>query len=69
MAKINNINKQVSDELHNKLEEQFNRLESLKDQLLRKEEFKAENDAFIAKSHAALKEFIKLSEEYDGTAI
>ena len=69
MAKINNINKQVSDELHNKLEEEFNRLESLKDQLSRKEEFKAENDAFIAKSHAALKELIKLIEEYDGTAI
>ena len=69
MAKINNINKQVSDELHNKLEEEFNRLESLKDQLSRKEEFKAENDAFIAKSHAASKELIKLIEEYDGTAI
>ncbi len=69
MEKIDNIKEQVSNELHAKLDEEFNRLEGLKGQLSRKEEFKAENDAFIAKSHAASKELIKLVEEYDGTVI
>jgi hypothetical protein len=47
-----------------KIKEELARLEGLKSQLTRKEEFKAENNAFIAKSHAASKELIKLAQDY-----
>ena len=47
-----------------KIKEELARLEGLKSQLARKEEFKAENNAFIAKSHAASKELIKLAQDY-----
>lgn len=62
--KVDNMKKQISDELDKKNKEEVERLEKLKSQLSRKEEFKAENDAFIAKSHAASKELIKLAQDY-----
>lgn len=62
--KVDNMRKQIFDELDLKIKEELSRLEGLKSQLARKEEFKAENDAFIAKSHAASKELIKLAQDY-----
>lgn len=62
--KIDNMRNQIFDELDKKIKEEVNRLENLKSQLSRKEEFKAENDAFIAKSHTASKELIKLAQDY-----
>ena len=55
---------QVFDELDAKNKEELARLEKLKSQLSRKEEFKAENDIFIAKSYDASKELIKLAQDY-----
>jgi hypothetical protein len=63
-VKVDNMRNQIFDELDTKIEEEIDRLEGLKSQLARKEEFKAENDAFIAKSHAASKELIKLAQDY-----
>ena len=62
--KVDNMRNQIFDELDLKIKEELSRLERLKSQLARKEEFKAENDAFIAKSHAASKELIKLAQDY-----
>ena len=62
--KVDNMRNQIFDELDLKIKEGLSRLEGLKSQLARKEEFKAENDAFIAKSHAASKELIKLAQDY-----
>jgi hypothetical protein len=62
--KVDNMRNQIIDELDLKIKEERSRLEGLKSQLDRKEEFKAENDAFIAKSQAAYKELIKLAQEY-----
>lgn len=62
--KVDNMRNQIFDELDLKIKEESARLEGLKLQLARKEEFKAENDAFIAKSHAASKELIKLAQDY-----
>ena len=62
--KVDNMRNQILDELNLKNKEELSRLEGLKSQLARKEEFKAENDAFIAKSHAASKELIKLAQDY-----
>lgn len=62
--KVDNMRNQIFDELDLKIKEELSRLEGLKSQLARKEEFKAENDAFIAKSHAASKELIKLVQDY-----
>lgn len=62
--KIDNMRNQIFDELDKKIKEEVERLENLKSQLSRKEEFKAENDAFIAKSHTASKELIKLAQDY-----
>lgn len=62
--KADNMCKVVSDELDKKLNEEKSRYERLKKQLSRSEEFKAENDAFIASSHKASKNLIKLVEEY-----
>lgn len=64
--KVDNMRNQIFDELDFKIKEELSRLEGLKSQLARKKEFKAENDAFIAKSHAASKELIKLAEDYFG---
>jgi hypothetical protein len=55
---------QIFAELHEKIKDELARLENLKSQLTRKEKFKAENDAFIAKSRVASKELIKLAQEY-----
>ena len=55
---------QIFDELDTKIKVEIDRLEVLKSQLARKEEFRAENDAYIAKSHAASKELIKLAQDY-----
>lgn len=55
---------QIFDELDTKIKEEIDRLEGLKSQLARKEEFRAENDAYIAKSHVASKELIKLAQDY-----
>ena len=55
---------QIFDELDLKIKEELSRLEGLKSQLDRKEEFKAEKDALIAKSHEASKELIKLAQDY-----
>lgn len=63
-VKVDNMRNQIFDELDTKIKEEIERLEGLKSQLARKEEFKAENDAFLAKSHAALKELIKLAQDY-----
>lgn len=63
-VKVDNMRNQIFDELDTKIKEEIDRLEGLKLQLARKEEFKAENDAFIAKSHAASKELIKLVQDY-----
>ena len=65
-VKVDNMRNQIFNELDTKIKEEIERLEGLKSQLARKEEFKAENDAFIAKSHAASKELIKLVEDYYG---
>lgn len=62
--KVDNMRNQIFDEINKKNKEEVERLEKLKSQLSRKEEFKAENDAFIAKSHAASKELIKLAQDY-----
>lgn len=62
--KMDNMRNQIFEELNNKINEELARLEKLKYQLVRKEEFKAENDAFIAKSRAASKELIKLAQDY-----
>lgn len=63
-VKVDNMRNQIFDELDTKIKEEIERLEGLKSQLARKKEFKAENDAFIAKSHAASKELIKLAQDY-----
>ena len=63
-VKVDNMRNQIFDELDTKIKEEIDRLEGLKSQLARKEEFKAENDAFIAKCHAASKELIKLAQDY-----
>lgn len=62
--KVDNMRNQIFNELDLKIKEELSRLEGLKSQLARKEEFKAENDAFIAKSHEASKELIKLAQDY-----
>ena len=62
--KVDNMRNQIFEELNDKLNDEYNHLKQLQSQLSRKEEFKAENDAFIAKSHAASKELIKLAEDY-----
>ena len=62
--KVDNMRNQIFNELDIKIKEEMARLEGLKSQLARKEEFKAENNAFIAKSHAASKELIKLAQDY-----
>ena len=62
--KVDNMRNQFFDELDLNIKEALSRIEGLKSQLARKEEFKAENEAFIAKSHAAEKELIKLAQDY-----
>lgn len=63
-VKVENMRKQISDELNTKIKEELKRLEDLKSQLGRKKKFKAENDAFIAKSSTALEELIKHAQVY-----
>lgn len=63
-VKVDNMRNQIFDELDTKIKVEIDRLEGLKSQLARKEEFRAENDAYIAKSHAASKELIKLAQDY-----
>lgn len=63
--KADNMHDVVFDELDRKLNEEKSRYEGLKEQLSRSEEFKAKNDAFIASSHKASKNLIKLVEEYE----
>lgn len=62
--KVDNMRNQIFDELDAKIKEELDRLEKLKSQLARKEEFKAENDVFITKARAASKELIKLAQDY-----
>jgi GTPase Era involved in 16S rRNA processing len=62
--KVDNMRNQIFDELDAKIKEELDRLEKLKSQLVRKEEFKAENDVFITKARAASKELIKLAQDY-----
>ncbi len=62
--KMENMRTQIFSELDKKINEEIRNLESLKSQLGRKQEFKAENDAFISTSHKAAKELIKLAEGY-----
>ncbi len=64
--KVDNMFKLFSDELDKKNKEEKARLNKLKSQLARKEEFKAENDKYIAESDAANDELIKLYEDYYG---
>jgi hypothetical protein len=63
-VKVDNMRNQIFDELDTKIKVEIDRLEGLKSQLARKEKFRAENDAYIAKSHAASKELIKLAQDY-----
>lgn len=63
-VKVDNMRNQIFDELNTKSKEEKERLEGLKSKLARKEEFKAEKDAFIAKSHEAREELIKLAQDY-----
>ncbi|MBO7231047.1 MAG: dynamin family protein [Bacteroidaceae bacterium] len=63
-VKADNMRNQIFNELNTKNKEEIERLEGLKSQLARKEKFKAEKDKFIAKSHAASKELIKLAQDY-----
>ena len=63
-VKVDNMRNQIFDELDTKIKVEIDRLEGLNSQLARKEEFRAENDAYIAKSHAASKELIKLAQDY-----
>ena len=60
------MRKQIFNELDLKMKEELSRREGLKSQLARKEEFKAEIDAFIAKSRVAYIELIELAEDYYG---
>lgn len=62
--KVDNMRNQIFDELDAKIKEELTCLESLKNQLTRKEEFKAENDKFIAKSREASTELIKYAQDY-----
>lgn len=62
--KVDNMRNQIFDELDKKIKEELEHLERLKSQSGRKEAFKAENDAFIAKSHEAANELIKLAQDY-----
>lgn len=62
--KVDNMRNQIFEELNLKIEEEISRLNGLKKQLARKEEFKAEHDAFIAKTRAASEELINLVQEY-----
>ena len=62
--KVHQMRELIFNELNKKLKEEETRFEELKSKLSIKEEFKAENDKFIAESHAAGKELIKLVEEY-----
>ena len=62
--KVANMRRQIFDELDKKIKEELVRLEYLKTQLDRKEEYKTENDGLIAESRIASKELIKLAEDY-----
>lgn len=62
--KVDNMRNQIFDELDTKVKEELFRLEKLKNQLARKEEFKAENDKFITKSREASTELIKYIQDY-----
>lgn len=62
--KVDNMRNQIFNELDTKIKEEIARLEGLKRQLARKQEFKAETDLYIIKSHAAAKELIKRAEDY-----
>lgn len=62
-VKVDNMRNQIFDELDTKIEVEKDRYEGLKSQLARKEDFKAENDAFITKSRAAKDELIKLAQD------
>jgi GTP-binding protein EngB required for normal cell division len=62
--KVEKMRTRVFDELNAKTKEELARLENLKSQLSRKEEFKAENDRFISDSYDASKELIKLVQDY-----
>lgn len=62
--KVENMRIKIFDELNLKIKEELARLENLKTQLSRKEEFKAENDGFISDSYVASKELIKLAQDY-----
>lgn len=62
--KANKFRDQVLNEINTKFNEEKLRFEELKSKLACKEEFKAENDRFIAEYKAAGKELVKLAYEY-----
>lgn len=62
--KVDNMRNQILNELGEKIKDELDRLEKLKSQLARKEEFKAENDAFITKARDASEELKKLAHDY-----
>lgn len=62
--KVDNMKNQIFEELNAKLNDEQSRLEKLKSQLARKEEFKAENDRFIDASLVASKELLKHVQDY-----
>lgn len=62
--KAENMRNKVFEELDIKLNAEKARFENLKGQLSKKEEFKAQNDAYIESSHIAANQLIKLAEDY-----
>ncbi len=62
--KVDNMRNQIFDELDSKINKERSRLEELKTQLARKEEFKADQNKLITKSHNALEELNKLAQDY-----
>lgn len=62
--KADKFREQIFNEIDRKLKEEKARFEELKEKLACKQEFKNENDKFIAESRAASMELIKLADDY-----
>lgn len=63
-VKVDNMRKQIIDELYTKIKEEIECLEGLKSQLVSQEEYRAKNAAFKAKTLTASEELIKLAQDY-----
>lgn len=62
--KVDNMRNKIFSEIKNKINEELARLNNLKSQLTRKEEFIAEKDHYIKKTRDASSEIIKLTQDY-----